>query len=126
MRYGILGPLEVRSDVGEVPLANGKQRLLLAVLLVHANEAISTERLIEALWGEAPPPAAAGSLRNLVSSLRRAISDGRLLTRGRGYLLLVADDELDARCFEALLAQGRARLADGDAAAASARLREGL
>ena len=65
------------------------------------------------LWGETPPPAAAGSLRNLVSECARALGDGRLITRGHGYLLRVADDELDAWRFEALLGGAR-RLSAGD------------
>jgi DNA-binding SARP family transcriptional activator len=126
MRYAILGPLEIRNGGGPLPLAQGKQRLLLAVLVVHANETLSRDVLIDALWGEAPPPAAAGSLHNLVSSLRRTLSDGTLVTHGRGYMLRVADDDLDGRRFETLVAQGRAALAADDASGAAALLREGL
>ena len=61
MRYGILGPLEVRDGQRTVALADGRQRLLLAVLLLHANQAVSSDRLIDALWGESPPASAKGS-----------------------------------------------------------------
>jgi DNA-binding SARP family transcriptional activator len=126
MRYGILGPLEVRDGERTVPLAHGRQRVLLAVLLVHANEAISSDRLIDALWGEAPPPTAARSVHNLVSGLRKALGDGRLITEGRGYRLRVADDELDAARFDAVSAEGRAALAAGEPGRAGALLREAL
>ena len=122
MRYSILGPLEVR----DVSLGQGRQRLLLAVLLLHRNEVLSSERLIEALWGEAPPPTAAGSLHNLVSALRKALGNGALVTHGHGYALTVAPGELDADEFEALSARGRAALADGDAGEAAELLREAL
>jgi DNA-binding SARP family transcriptional activator/ABC-type branched-subunit amino acid transport system substrate-binding protein/streptogramin lyase len=126
MRYRILGPLEVDDGTRVVPLAQGRQRLLLAVLLVHPNEAISNDRLIDALWGEAPPPTAARSLHNLISSLRKGLGDGQLVTRGHGYLLQVAEGELDAQRFEALSDQGRAALAAGDPARAADLLREAL
>ena len=122
MRYFILGPLEVR----DASLGHGRQRLLLAVLLLHRNEVLSSERLIEALWGEAPPPSAAGSLHNLVSALRKALGNGALVTHGHGYALTVAPGELDTDEFEALAARGRAALADGDAGEAAELLREAL
>jgi DNA-binding SARP family transcriptional activator/ABC-type branched-subunit amino acid transport system substrate-binding protein/DNA-binding beta-propeller fold protein YncE len=126
MRYCILGPLEVQDGLRAVPLAQGRQRVLLAVLLLHANEAVSSDRLIDALWGESPPPSAVGSLHNLVSGLRQGVCDRDLVTQGRGYLLRVADGELDAQRFEALVERGRAALARGDADRAVALLREGL
>ena len=85
MHYAILGPLEVR----DVALGQGRQRLLLAVLLLNRNEVLSSERLIESLWGEVPPPTAAGSLHNLVSALRKALGNGALVTHGHGYALTV-------------------------------------
>jgi YVTN family beta-propeller protein len=100
--------------------------VLLAVLLMHANEAVTSDRLIDALWGESPPPTAPGSLHNLVSGLRKAVGDGRLVTRDGGYLLCVADDELDAHRFDALAERGRRALVDGEAEPAAALLREGL
>jgi DNA-binding SARP family transcriptional activator/WD40 repeat protein len=126
MRYRILGPLEVREGQRTVPLAHGRQRLLLAVLLLHANEAVSSDRLIDALWGEAPPPSAARSLHNLVSGLRKALGDGRLVTEGRGYRLQVADDELDAPRFDALSERGRAALAGRQPEQAAELLRDAL
>lgn len=87
MRYRVLGPLEVRDGPRNVPLRKGRQRLLLAVLLLRANETVSSDRLIDALWGEEPPATAGSSLHNLVSGLRRDLGDGRLVTRDGGYAL---------------------------------------
>jgi YVTN family beta-propeller protein len=109
-----------------VPLAQGRQRLLLAVLLVHANETLASDHLIDALWGEAPPASAGSSLHNLVSGLRKGLGDGRLATSGHGYALRVADGELDLQLFDALVASGRAAATGGDPERAAALLREAL
>src|SRR4051794_11880480 len=126
MRYEILGPLEVRDEARVISLARGRLRLLLGVLLLRANEVISSELLIDALWGESPPPAAAGSLHNLTAALRKALGEGALVTRAGGYVLVVGEDELDAWHFQALAEQGREALAAGEPARAAGLLREGL
>src|SRR4051812_31947638 len=114
MRYCVLGPSEVRDGSRMVPLPRGRQRLLLAVLLMHANETLASDRLIDALWGETPPASAASSLHNLVSGVRKALNDGRLVTSGHGYALRVDDGELDLQRFEGLLMRGRAASTGGD------------
>lgn len=126
MRYGILGPLQVRDDGRDVPLGGARQRVVLALLLLHGNEALGTERLIEEIWSGAPPPSAAKVVHNAVSGLRKALGDGALITNGHGYVLRVADGELDLDRFQALVERGRESLAAGDAEAAAALLREGL
>jgi peptide/nickel transport system substrate-binding protein len=126
MRYLILGPLEVRDGARSVQLARGRQRLLLAMLLAQANRPLSTDRLIDALWGESPPPTAAASLHNLVSGLRKLLGGDVLVTRNHGYVLQVADGDLDAQCFTDLVDRGRAALARGDPERAAGLLREGL
>ena len=73
MDFRILGPLEVTDEGRELVIASGKQRALLAILLLHANEVVSSDRLIEELWGEEPPASAAKSLQVHVSRLRRAL-----------------------------------------------------
>ncbi|HEV8251355.1 MAG TPA: AfsR/SARP family transcriptional regulator, partial [Gaiellaceae bacterium] len=93
-----------------------KQRSLLAVLLLHANEAVSRERLIDELWGEAPPARAAKLVQHYVSGLRKALPPGVLLTRAPGYLLRVEPGELDLAQFEQLAQEARASAAEGDAA----------
>src|SRR5215208_7752277 len=92
--FRILGPLEVTDEGREPVIASGKQRALLAILLLHANEVVSSDRLIEELWGEQPPASAAKSLQVHVSRLRRALEGGRgngagsvVVTRGGGYLV---------------------------------------
>ena len=130
MHYRILGPLEVAEDDREVELGRGRQRSLLALLLLHANEVVSTERLIDDLWGEAPPPTAAKTVQVYVSQLRKGLrngnAEGPLLTRGSGYVLRIEPGELDLDRFERALAEGRQALDAEAPDAAAEKLREGL
>jgi DNA-binding SARP family transcriptional activator/DNA-binding beta-propeller fold protein YncE len=111
MEFRLLGPLELEGEQGVVPLGSGKQRTLLAVLLLHANERLSREHLIDELWGDEPPASAAHSLDVYVSRLRKtlqeAAGDGLLTTRGNGYLLRVENGSSDAWRFEHLLDEAR-------------------
>jgi DNA-binding SARP family transcriptional activator/streptogramin lyase len=130
MEYRILGPLQVADQDREVLLGGGRQRSVLALLLLHANEVVPSERLIDQLWGDAPPPTAAKTVQVYVSQLRKSLRngepDGPLLTRGRGYVLHVRPGELDLERFERALAAGRDAL-DADAPARAAELlRDGL
>ena len=77
MEFRILGPLEVAQGDRDVALGGGKERALFAVLLVHANEVLPSERLIEELWGDAAPATAAKSVQMYVSHLRRALRGER-------------------------------------------------
>ena len=131
MDFRILGPLEVREGEREVPLGRGKQRALLALLLLHRDEAISTDRIADELWGERPPPTAAKIVQNHVLQLRRALENGGsagadLVTRGRGYMLRVERGRLDLDTFEQLVEAGERALGSGQAAAAAGTLREAL
>ncbi len=126
MEFRILGPLEVLEDGRPVELAGRRQRAVLALLLLHANEVVSSDRLIDGLWGERPPATAAKVLQNAVSQLRRSLGENVIVTRAPGYLLHVEPDAIDARRFESLLADGRRTLAEGRAAEAAATLREAL
>ena len=81
LEFRILGPLEVLDDGTPVPLGGRNQRALLTLLLLRANEAVSTERLVDQLWGEHPPRTATTSLQNTVSQLRKLLGPGLLLTR---------------------------------------------
>jgi class 3 adenylate cyclase/tetratricopeptide (TPR) repeat protein len=98
----LLGPLEVRIDERVVELRRPKQRALLALLALRAGEVVSTDRLVDELWGEAPPKAVVGSLQNLVSELRKALGPDVLLTRAPGYVLAVDRELVDAHRFERL------------------------
>ena len=109
MRFSILGPLEVFDDGQVVPLGGGRQRKLLAILLLHANEAVSPDRLIDELWDEHPPETAAKALQGLVSQLRKRLGPDCVLTVSAGYVLKLDRNELDSQLFERLLADaGRA------------------
>jgi DNA-binding SARP family transcriptional activator len=121
MEYRIFGGLEVRRGDAAVDLGPPKQRTVLAVLLLESGRVVSSERLVELLWGEDAPKASA-SLQAYVSNLRRALEPDRrprdpaqvLLTQAPGYRLAVARSEVDALRFEDLVSQGRAELAAGD------------
>src|SRR5215207_2966874 len=127
MEFRILGPLEVRADGRAVALGGAKPRALLAVLLLHANQPVSAERLALALWGEDAPAGAVKTVQVHVSRLRKALGDPRVLTTAAGgYRLRVRPGELDAERFERLAADGRALLIDGRADEAAAALREAL
>jgi len=127
MDFRILGPLEARDDRGELPLGGGKQRALLALLLIHPNESLSTDRLIDELWAEqSPPPTAAKILQNYVSQLRRVLGDERLQTQARGYALRVGPGELDVDRFRQRFEEGKRAQAAGDPERASLLLHEAL
>jgi YVTN family beta-propeller protein len=100
-------------------LGGPKQRALLAILLLRRGEAVSSDRLIDQLWGERPPATAAKTLQGYVSHLRKALGNDVLLTRGGGYLLVVEPSQVDAERFEAMTADARRALANGDASRAS-------
>jgi DNA-binding SARP family transcriptional activator len=127
--FRLLGPLEVSDGTDPIRLAEGRQRSVLVLLLLHRNEAVASERLIDALWGEAPPARAAKMLQNHVGQVRRALRDRdgrRLQTRGHAYALQVHEGELDVDRFEELVRAGGEALARGRPANAAARLREAL
>jgi DNA-binding SARP family transcriptional activator len=114
MEFRILGSLEVRADGGVVAVGGAKPRGLLAVLLLHANEPVSAERLAVALWGEEAPAGAVRTIHVYVSRLRRALGAPDVLaTVPAGYQLRVLPGELDAECFEQLAAEGHRALAGG-------------
>ena len=106
MEFRILGPLEVISDGRSVDLGGAKQRALLAVLLLHPNEVVSQDRLIDALWEDSPPDTAQKALQVHISKLRTKLGTDRIVTRAPGYVIRVEPDELDADRFERLAEEG--------------------
>ena len=106
--FRILGPLEVVAAGAPLPVGHGQQRLLLAILLLSANEVVSTDRIVDELWPSGPPAAARTALHGHVSALRKVLGRDRVVTRPPGYLVRVEDDELDLTRFERLLADARA------------------
>ena len=107
MEFLILGPLEVRDGTGAVELGAAKQRALLAVLALHANELVSTSRLVEAVWGEHPPATAEKLVHGYVHALRKRLGADVILTQGPGYKLDVGANGLDLQEFERLTAEAR-------------------
>jgi DNA-binding SARP family transcriptional activator/tetratricopeptide (TPR) repeat protein len=110
MRFRVLGPLEVSDNGRQIDLPGGKQRALLCTLLLDANRVVSVDRLIDALWDEAPPETAVKALQVHVSQLRKAIGN-RVHRRGGGYLVAVDSHELDLLEFTDLVASGDYRAA---------------
>jgi Transcriptional regulatory protein, C terminal len=120
LEFQVLGPFQVIKEGRPLALGAYKQRALLALLLLERTRVVSKDRLVDALWGERPPPSAANSLQVLVSRLRRALANGPgeqeavLLRKPPGYLLRVAAEAVDAERFDLLeqhhaIGAGRAR-----------------
>ena len=129
MRIRILGTLEVLTEDQWQPIGSPKWRSLLACLLLRSGQIVSTDSLMDELWGDDPPDTAKNLISIYVLRLRRLLgdADGKLLAyRSPGYVLNLADGDLDAHRFGALVADGRAALMSGDAARAATLLAAGL
>ena len=124
----ILGPFEVRVDGKPIDPGGIRQRSLLAILALHRNEVVSTDSLIDQLWGDAPPPTALHTVQVFVSRLRRVLGSAadRLVTRGPGYVLELDVDAIDADRCERLYTSARAALAAGEYSRAEGFLRDAL
>jgi DNA-binding SARP family transcriptional activator/class 3 adenylate cyclase/tetratricopeptide (TPR) repeat protein len=118
IEFALLGPLEVRRDGDTLRLGGYKQRLLLGVLLLEANRAVASARLIELLWGDDPPETASNILQQYISQLRRLLDpqDGRhaLVSQAPGYRLQVDSEQVDAARFEHLVTAARQAGTAGD------------
>ena len=133
-QFRVLGPLEVTVEGRPAVLGGSRQRLVLAALVVHANTAVSVDRLIDIVWGDEPPSSALTTLQKYVHRLRTAIDpgraaadpEGRLVTRAPGYLLRVSDGDYDAARFEALVADAQRKAAGGDLPGAMSTFDEAL
>jgi DNA-binding SARP family transcriptional activator/class 3 adenylate cyclase len=130
VEYRILGALEVAVNGEVVPVGGSRERALLALLLLRANQVVPADTLVEELWGGRPTEAAENTLRVYVSRLRKSLrlagADEVLVTQTPGYVLRVAPDELDAARFEAAAAAGKEHLLAGEPRQASAVLRDAL
>jgi predicted ATPase/DNA-binding SARP family transcriptional activator/Tfp pilus assembly protein PilF len=126
VQFRILGPIQAVLDDEPATLGAPKQRGLLALLLVNRRRVVTAEQLIDGLWGEAPPASALQSLQVYVHGLRRALGGERIETAGRGYRVVVDEDELDLDRFERTLERGRAALEAGRPDDAADDLREAL
>ncbi len=119
MEFHVLGPLQAEEEGAPVPLGGPQQRAMLGVLLIDAGKVVSTDRLIDELWGESPPETARKSVQVYASRLRQAVNLGAERLRGvaPGYRLDLHDAALDAARFEQGVARARAALADDPGAA---------
>ena len=107
LEFRVLGPVEVWDDERALQLGGPKQRALLALLLLDAGRVVSTDRLIDVLWGEQPPATAATSLQNLVSQLRKLLGADVLVTKPPGYRLEIEAEQLDLERFRRLVEGAR-------------------
>ncbi|MFG2311838.1 BTAD domain-containing putative transcriptional regulator [Streptomyces sp. NPDC048566] len=118
VRFGVLGPLEAIVDGTALKLGGARQRIVLATLLLNANQVVSADRLIGAMYGEAPPATARAQLQISVSGLRRLFGahgvEDVIGTHPHGYMLRADERTLDALRFEALVAAARARHDEGE------------
>src|SRR5262249_17250212 len=129
MEFRILGPLEVLDDGEPIAVGTRKERTVLAVLLLHANEFVSRERLIDELWGESPPPSARKAVNVYVSQLREALGRNGLApiaTADGGYRLEAGLEELDVEHLQRVLVAAREHAAAGELERSADRLREAL
>jgi len=133
LEFRLLGPFDVVVDGRSVPLGGTKQRALLAMLAIHANEVLPADRLIDALWPERTPDSAVNTLQGYVSRLRRALDPDRLngaeqtiAFRQPGYVLQARPDQVDANRFERLVEGAEDRIARGSPTEGAELLREAL
>jgi DNA-binding NarL/FixJ family response regulator/DNA-binding SARP family transcriptional activator len=129
VQFRILGPLEVVEDGNPVALGTLKERVVLGVLLLHANEVVSRERLIDDVWGETPPPTARKAVNVYVSKLRKTLvrnGNDPIATADGGYRLRVEPERLDAGRMQLLLVNGRERVALGELEIAAEHFQEAL
>jgi DNA-binding SARP family transcriptional activator/tetratricopeptide (TPR) repeat protein len=129
MDFCLLGPLLVRSGGAVVPVRRGKQRAVLAALLLSGGQVVSLDELAEILWEAEPPPSARVTIQNYVMRLRQALGDtggSRISTQPHGYLIRVDPAELDVARFEALLGAAREAARDSSWDTAAAQSREAL
>ncbi len=126
MDYRILGPLEAFDGERTISLGGARQRAVLALLVLHGNETLTSDVIVDELWGEEAPPTAVKVLQNCVSALRKELPPETIRTVAGAYSLTLEPEELDRDRFERLLAEGRAALAAGEHADAAEQLRAAL
>jgi YVTN family beta-propeller protein len=129
VEFRVLGPLEASQNGRLVPLGGAKQRALLATLLVRANRVVSTDALLDELWGDRPPESAANMVQGYVSRLRKLLSSGNgdvIVHRPPGYVLRVEAERVDSHRFEQLVREATKARANGEIETAGAMLREAL
>ncbi|WP_082983915.1 BTAD domain-containing putative transcriptional regulator [Mycobacterium sp. 1165178.9] len=124
MELGVLGPLQVRQDGASVVIPGAKARAILTMLGLHSGSVVPADTLVELLWGQDPPRTAVKALQTHISSLRRTLGDGYVVTQGAGWIL--AESEVDAARYKSAARLGRDAAAAGDTSQALARFDEAL
>ena len=129
-RFRVFGPLGVDSEDGPVDLGPPKQRAVLVILLLHADEIVPTDRIIDLVWGESPPRTAEHSVQIYISDLRKALSGGSrddvIATRPPGYVLHAPPDSVDILWFQGLVREGMSALRAGDVVEGKSKLEHAL
>jgi DNA-binding SARP family transcriptional activator len=130
MEFRLLGPLEVERDGETLNLGGRRQRAVLALLAMHVGEVLSTDRIVEEIWADDPPPSATRTVHSYVSRLRGILrgpgDDDVLIRRDPGYVLAVDPPAVDAVRFERLVDGAAGALDAGDPASANRDLRKAL
>jgi DNA-binding SARP family transcriptional activator len=135
LEFRILGPLEVTDGDRPLEVRGHRQRALLALLLLHANSVVPSEKLIDELWGETPPESGATALQVRLSQLRKSLQAGNangshksslVVTQAPGYVLRITPERVDAHRFKQLVTKARAAAADLEPERAATMLREAL
>lgn len=126
IEFRVLGSLQAVERDRQLALGSPRQRALLALLLIHRGEPLSSDRLVDELWGAKPPASAVKIVQGYVSNLRKVLGEALLETSGRGYVLRAEPAQTDVGRFSQLVVEGRAALADDDPRTAASRLREAL
>nr|WP_082971202.1 BTAD domain-containing putative transcriptional regulator [Mycobacterium sp. 852002-51971_SCH5477799-a] len=124
MELGVLGPLQVRQGGASIVIPGAKPRAILTMLGLHSGSVVPADTLVELLWGQDPPRTAAKALQTHISSLRRTLGDGFVVTQGAGWIL--AASEVDAARYKSAARLGRDAAAAGDTSQALARFEEAL
>jgi DNA-binding SARP family transcriptional activator len=126
MEFKLLGPVEVVIDGKSISITSRRQEIVLALLLLEANNTVSVDRLVDALWDRNPPATARTQVYFLVSALRRLIGGEVIVTRPPGYAIEVADQDIDLALFKSLAASGSSAAAQRSMAEAVQYLRSAL
>ncbi len=126
LELALLGPFEVRQAGEALELGGVRPRALLALLALRRGSVVSSDKIVDELWGESPPPTARHMVEVYVSKLRKLVSGDVLVTLSPGYLLRADPEQVDIARFERLFAEGQEVLARGEATMATARLGEAL
>src|SRR5947207_2810731 len=124
--FSLLGPLTATVEGTPIELGGQKRRALLAALLLRADQVVTRDHLVDALWGEDPPDTARNTLQVYVSQVRKLLPDELLETTADGYRLAIDPGAVDVFEFERITQSGRSALTIGDAAGAAETLRRAL